>query len=62
MTVIGKKIIDRKTGDIGTVLGVSYKFVKDKFMIQLRVEFEYDGDSITLNRDVRNIMFIGETF
>lgn len=61
MTVIGKKIIDRKTGDIGTVLGVSYKFIKDQFMIQLRVEFEYDGDSITLNRDVRNIMFIGET-
>lgn len=52
--------MDRKTGDIGTVLGVSYKFVKDKFMIQLRVEFEYEGDYITLNRDVKNISFIGD--
>jgi hypothetical protein len=60
MSIIGKKIIDRKTGDVGIVLGVSYKFVKDRFMIQLRVEFEYDGDYLTLNRDVKNISFIGE--
>lgn len=60
MSIIGKKIIDRKTGDVGTVLGVSYKFVKDRFMIQLRVEFEYEGDYLTLNRDVKNISFIGE--
>jgi hypothetical protein len=60
MSIIGKKIIDRKTGDIGTVLSVSYKFVKDRFMIQVRVEFEYDGDYITLNRDINNVSFLGD--
>lgn len=60
MSIIGKKIIDRKTGDIGTVLSVSYKFVKDRFMIQVRVEFEYEGDYITLNRDINNVSFLGD--
>lgn len=60
MSIIGKKVIDRKTGDVGTVLSVSYKFVKDRFMIQLRIEFEYEGDCITLNRDTNNISFLGD--
>lgn len=60
MSIIGKKVIDRKTGDIGTVLSVSYKFVKERFMIQLRIEFEYEGDYITLNRDINNVSFLGD--
>jgi hypothetical protein len=60
MSIIGKKIIDRKTGDVGTVLSVSYKFVKDGFMIQVRVEFEYEGDYITLNRNIKNVVFLGD--
>lgn len=60
MSIIGKKVIDRKTGDIGAVLSLSYKFVKDKFIIQLRIEFEYDGDTLIVNRDINNISFVGE--
>lgn len=60
MSIIGKKVIDRKTGDIGAVLSLNYKFVKDKFIIQLRIEFEYDGDTLIVNRDINNISFLGE--
>jgi hypothetical protein len=45
---------------MGTVLSVSYKFVKDGFMIQVRVEFEYEGDYITLNRNIKNVVFLGD--
>ncbi len=62
MSIINKKVMDKRTGDIGEVLNVSFKYINDGFVILLKVEFymygDSEGETLTVSRNFKDVLFV----
>jgi hypothetical protein len=59
--MIGRKIIDRKTGDECTIIGYSLVYIpNDRHRLIFKIEFEIDEDFLIVKRDFKELLFIKE--
>jgi hypothetical protein len=60
MSVINNKVKDKKTGEICTILNIEFKYVKDSFIIFLKLEskMEDNGDILIFKRSIGEVIFV----
>jgi len=58
MSTIGKKVIDKKTGDIGTILNIYCKYDKGNYAIVVKVEFELGNDFLSYEKNIKELYFL----
>lgn len=62
MSIINGKVRDKKTGDIGNVIGLECKYINGGFSILLKIEFIMDGDSegdiLIFKKSIKDVIFI----
>lgn len=60
MSVIYNKVKDKKTGEICTILNIEFKYVKDCFVIYLKLEnhMEDNDDTLIFRRNINDVIFI----
>lgn len=55
--MIGRRIYDLKSGEIGTITKVSFKFIEGNHHVIVSVDLEIGYDSITVTRKFKEISF-----